>query len=266
MEALGEQLRTARTKLGLTAAAVANTLRIRTSFVEAMEREDWSVLGAPVYVRGFLRNYAKLLGLNAEDLVELLPEDQRVVVQPPEPPTTAIATSGYSMRDVRAQRWYPWLLGSLTVIAAFLVVQVGVGMFGMMFLSSKNSADSLGPQAPAALPVESNLASTGNTGNTLQATAAAQSRNGVNLRLQLTQPSWLSVTVDGKRVVYETLPAGTVREFHGDREILLRAGNAGGVVANFDGKDLGTLGTAGQVQDRVFAAKTPVDQLTGAHE
>ena len=266
MEALGEQLRAARTKLGLTPAAAAAQLRVRTSYVEAMEREDWGVLGAPVYVRGFLRNYAKLLGMNAENVVDGLPEDQRVVVQPSEPPTTPIATSGYPMRDVRANRWYPWVLGSLTVIAAFLVVQVGVGVFGMMFLSGKNAAVSQSSQAPPAMPLESNMTNVGNTGNTLQATAAAQSRNGVNLRLQLTQPSWLSVTVDGKRVVYETLPAGTVREFHGDREILLRAGNAGGVVANFDGKDLGTLGTAGQVQDRVFAAKTPVDQLTGAHE
>ncbi len=97
--------------------------------------------------------------------------------------------------------------------------------------------------------------------------ADAQAQNGgVNLRLQLTQPSWLSVTVDGKRVVYETLPAGTVRDFHGAREITLRAGNAGGVVANIDGKDLGALGQAGQVEDRRFAATKQADQLKALHE
>ncbi|HXN09519.1 MAG TPA: DUF4115 domain-containing protein, partial [Candidatus Acidoferrales bacterium] len=105
-------------------------------------------------------------------------------------------------------------------------------------------------------------------GATLQETSSdLQGRDsGVNLRLQLTQASWLSVTVDGRRVVYETLPAGTVREFHGVREITLRAGNAGGVVAKIDGKDLGKLGQAGQVEDRVFAVKPLPDQLRTLHE
>ncbi|SRR5579872_234045 len=260
MEALGEHLRTTRTKLGLTPAVVAARLRIRVSFVDAMEREDWRTLGAPVYVRGFLRNYAKLLGLDPEPLVELLPENQSVIVQPADPSQALDAVAGYSHRGVRASRWYPWVLGALTVIAAVLVANVAIGVFGMLFLSGKNVATSPNVQAPSASSIETN------SSNTLQASAAAQNENGVDLRLQLTEPSWLSITVDGKRVVYETLPAGTVRAFHGAHEITLRAGNAGGVVANFDGKDLGKLGTAGQVQDRVFAAKTPSDQLTGAHE
>jgi hypothetical protein len=91
-------------------------------------------------------------------------------------------------------------------------------------------------------------------------------KQGVDLRLQLTQACWLSVMVDGKRVIYETLPAGTVKEFHGVREISLRAGNAGGVIATIDGQPIGTLGTPGQVQDRIFAVKTPPFGQTGPHE
>ena len=88
----------------------------------------------------------------------------------------------------------------------------------------------------------------------------------MNLQLQLTQDSWLSVTVDGKRVVYETLPAGTVRDFHGVREITLRAGNAGGVNATIDGRPLGTLGQHGQVEERVFAAGKSPTSSTGPRE
>jgi cytoskeletal protein RodZ len=261
MEAIGEQLRAARSKLGYTPAAAAARLHIRTSFVEAMEREDWSVLGAPVYARGFLRNYAKLVGLDPQALLERLPEDQQVVVQPEDwPPLSTIG--GIPQQSVHTAKWYPWVLGALTVISAFMVIQVGIGIIGLVFFQNKN-ATATPAQAPTIAQLMPNTSS---ASNTLQASAAAQSTNGVNVRLQLTQPSWLSVTVDGKRVVYETLPAGTVRAFHGAHEITLRAGNAGGVVANFDGKDLGALGTAGQVQDRVFAAKTPSDQLTGVHE
>jgi cytoskeleton protein RodZ len=262
MAALGDQLSAARKKLGLTPANVAARLRIRTTFIDALEREQWTVVGAPVYVRGFLRNYAKLVGLDPDSMLTQLPEDQQntTPVQLSDPSSAPDLFSSSTNR-IRTAPWYPWLLGSLTVIAAILVINVAFALFG---ISQSNKLASIAPNvAPTALDFAQ--AQPG-TSNTLQANAAAQSKAGVNLRLQLTQRSWLSVTVDGKRVVYETLPAGTVREFHGDREISLRAGNAGGVVANFDGKDLGTLGTAGQVEDRVFAAKTSSNQLTGPHE
>lgn len=262
MEALGEQLSAARKRLGLTAGDAAARLRIRTMFVEALEREDWAAIGEPVYVRGFLRNYAKLLGLDPAQVVAQLPEEPQAV-SPPQPGDALAGNGTFVTRAYRTASpapWYPWLLGALTVIAGVLVVSVAVGLFGIFSNRSATVTPSV-VQAPSAYsPVEAG------TSNTLQANAAAQSQGGVNLRLQLTQASWLSITVDGKRVVYETLPAGTVRQFHGAREISLRAGNAGGVVANFDGKDLGTLGTAGQVEDRVFAAKTSSEQLTGAHE
>jgi cytoskeletal protein RodZ len=262
MAALGEQLSAARTKLGLTPAEVAARLRIRTSFVEALERERWAAVGAPVYVRGFLRNYARLLGLDPDEVVAQLPEEQNAQPAQLADPQAGGDLSAASPSRVRTAKWYPWLLGSLTVLAAFLVVNVAIALFGSGRVLNNTAAVN-----PNATPSAPNFAQTSQgTSNTLQASAAAQSTSGVNLRLSLTQASWLSVTVDGKRVVYETLPAGTVREFHGDREISLRAGNAGGVIANFDGKDLGKLGTAGQVEDRVFAAKTPSNQLTGAHE
>ena len=261
MEALGEQLTTARKQLGLTAGEAAARLRIRTMFVEAMEREDWSAVGEPVYVRGFLRNYARLLGLDPVSLVAQLPEDRPVAAQTDEANLSNNIFLMRSDRTLRSAPWYPWLLGALTVIAGILVINVAVGLFGVLRSTSNQNAAVNVAQAP-------HMFSPGGPGtsNTLQAAADAQSQGGVNLRLQLTQPSWLSITVDGKRVVYETLPAGTVREFHGAREISMRAGNAGGVVANFDGKDLGRLGTAGQVEDRVFAAKTSSSQLTGPHE
>lgn len=256
MEALGEQLSTARRKLGLTPAEAALRLRIRTMFVEAMEREDWRAVGEPVYVRGFLRNYAKLLGLDPQPVLVRLESEYAFAAQPETTPALA-------REHTRPAAWYPWMLGALTVIAAILVVNVAIGLVSVVNYERTPQGVSVAPaQQDAAASVRSQPVE---SSNTLQA-AAQNSSGGVDLRLQLTQPSWLSITVDGRRVVYETLPAGTVREFHGDHKISLRAGNAGGVVANFDGRDLGRLGHAGEVEDRVFAAKTTSGLFTRAHE
>jgi cytoskeleton protein RodZ len=262
---IGEQLSTARRALGISTADAAAALRIRAMFVEALEREDWSTIGEFVYVRGFLKNYAKLLALDAAPLAEQLALEYR----PPEaamprPSPEAFANSALSngrTQSTSGSRFVPWVLGSLTTVAAALVIMVAISLFGVFSHADTSATQPIAPQTtPASIPAPSGS-------NVFETGSDAQAQNGgVNLRLQLTQPSWLSVTVDGKRVVYETLPAGTVRDFHGAREITLRAGNAGGVVANIDGKDLGALGQAGQVEDRRFAAAKRADQLKALHE
>jgi cytoskeleton protein RodZ len=67
---IGQRLRKAREDAGMSLAEAGAKLKMQTHIVEALEREDWAKLGAPVFVRGQLRSYAKLLGLPAEAVVE----------------------------------------------------------------------------------------------------------------------------------------------------------------------------------------------------
>ncbi len=76
----GEQLRRARETAGLTVADVAARLRMPAQVVAALEAEQWERLGAPVFVRGQLRSYAKLLGV---DLGSLLEQARIAPVEPP---------------------------------------------------------------------------------------------------------------------------------------------------------------------------------------
>ncbi len=67
---IGEKLRQARIRAGLTPAEAGARLKIQTHVIEALEREDWARLGAPVFIRGQLRSYARLLGLPAESIAD----------------------------------------------------------------------------------------------------------------------------------------------------------------------------------------------------
>jgi hypothetical protein len=162
---------------------------------------------------------------------------------------------------------HTWLLGSMTAMAAVLVIAVLYYTF-VGPPQPNVQAQSITPDKPAAAasPQLGAAQIFSNAAGSEQSVAAAPNTNGVDLRLQLTQNSWLAVTVDGKQVLYQTLPAGTVRDFHGAHVITLRAGNAGGVMATVDGHDLGTLGQTGQVEERVFAAKTPQTGGSGPRE
>ena len=66
----GERLRTAREAAGLSQADVASRLKMPLRVVKSLEEEDWSRLGAPVFVRGQLGSYSRLLGLSSAPVVE----------------------------------------------------------------------------------------------------------------------------------------------------------------------------------------------------
>lgn len=253
MPGIGQQLTAAREARGMTAVDVAKRLRIRAMFVDALEREDWPTVGEPVYARGFLKNYARLLGLDAEAAAEVIDEAYPALASRPDVPAmmrddTAV---GFSPSQQSGTNWFVIATG---IVAAAMLIAVGWNFYGM---------PSRGPAPDTAIvnsPAPSSPVAAMTTGSA--SAAAPVQTSGVDLRLETTQACWLSVTVDGKRVVYDTLPKGAVREFHAAREINLRAGNAGGIVATIDGKPLGTLGQVGQVQDRVFAVATPAPSRT----
>lgn len=83
--AVGEQLRAAREAKGMRAADVAQALKLSTRQVEALEAGDWSGLPGQTFIRGFVRNYARLLRLDPDALVHeldprLMPELPRLDV------------------------------------------------------------------------------------------------------------------------------------------------------------------------------------------
>lgn len=59
----GERLRQARLAAGMRVEEVASRLKMSVRVVESLEAEDWTRLGATVFVRGQLRSYARLVGV-----------------------------------------------------------------------------------------------------------------------------------------------------------------------------------------------------------
>lgn len=62
---IGIRLRQGREKAGLSIEQAGQQLKLPVAIVEAMERDDWTRLGAPIYVRSYLGSYLRLVGLPA---------------------------------------------------------------------------------------------------------------------------------------------------------------------------------------------------------
>jgi len=67
---LGDTLREARVRRGLSLKDVEDVLKIRSKYLQALEQDDFEVIPGPTFVRAFLRTYAAFLGLDTERLME----------------------------------------------------------------------------------------------------------------------------------------------------------------------------------------------------
>lgn len=70
MATLGQQLKATREAKGLSESEVGAATNILTKVIRALEADDFSSMPAPTYAKGFIRLYAKHLGLDPEPLVE----------------------------------------------------------------------------------------------------------------------------------------------------------------------------------------------------
>ncbi|HYV18647.1 MAG TPA: helix-turn-helix domain-containing protein [Verrucomicrobiae bacterium] len=68
----GEALRQERQRLGQTLEAIASRTKIRQTFLAALEQEEWDRLPSPVFLRGFVREFALCLGLPADPVAKAL--------------------------------------------------------------------------------------------------------------------------------------------------------------------------------------------------
>ena len=70
MSQIGDYLKEGRAKKSLTIEEVAEGTGIRTQYLEALERGEYSKIPGDVFIKGFLRNYGNYLGLDGNEIVE----------------------------------------------------------------------------------------------------------------------------------------------------------------------------------------------------
>jgi len=83
MATLGQILKEAREKKGVTASQAAAATRMKIQAVQALEKDDFSRMAAPMYAKGFLKLYSEYLGLDAAPLIREYMDLHAPKVRPP---------------------------------------------------------------------------------------------------------------------------------------------------------------------------------------
>jgi cytoskeleton protein RodZ len=201
---IGERLRQARIRTGLTPSEAGSQLKMPTYAIEALEREDWARIGAPVFIRGQLRSYARLLGLPADEIVESLSMPAAAPVE--------LVPQTYTPRMQLVAEQTKMRLVYVVLTAA---IAVPVWLATRSHLDSAVDMVSLDADAPLVLPQQGtpSIATMPNADTATADQAAPLVASITPPMPQRTAPAAdLSVTFSGESWVRVSAPDGTVIE------------------------------------------------------
>ena len=128
--AAGNPLAVARAAAGLSIADVGRQLKLSGWQVEALESGDYKRLPGPVFVRGFIRNYARLLKIDPAPLLAEIAAPVPVAAAPA-PVAEPTRSKAIPFPGQNGFPWKPYALGALVVIAGLAAYQLfGDELFG----------------------------------------------------------------------------------------------------------------------------------------
>ena len=248
---LGERLRSARKARALTLEQVCDALHLDESVILALEDERFETLGAPVFVRGHLKTYARLVGLSPDAVLS--------AYRAADPGSEALPRVGRVTHDrsvtVNPVSWGVAILAALVVMAlGFYVLQdddmpAAVPTSTAPASTPAETADSdlQAPTEPRPEPVVEQaiieLAPEQVAPETPSVDAGAEPQPAaepepparvpasgqVRLGLFFSAESWVEISDANRRLLFGLQREGIRRDLTGEPPFRLLLGNAGGV-------------------------------------
>jgi cytoskeleton protein RodZ len=264
----GARLKQEREQRGVTLDQISQSTKIGTRFLQALEHDHFEQLPGGIFNKGFIRAYARFVGLDEEQTVA----DYLAAISPPAPAaaTPPIAPPPSPPQTRTAFSWS-------TAAMVLLLFALCFAIWG--FYSRESPAKSAVPSTPVASPPASLPLSAAAPEPAVSPTSAPPQKSTVpilsasrpesamiaspltsaspsaatfDLRIGAREDSWVSITADGKVLMQDTIPAGTEKSVKATKQIVIRTGNAGALDLAFNGEKLPTQGEVGEVKTLEF--------------
>ncbi len=253
---IGDLLRRERERQNLSIKDIEKATSIRALYIDAIEKGEYKTLPGEVYAKGFVRNYANYLKLNANEIVNAFNEE----MHPQEELQDAAGSSSaeearqeqaaernreeYRGPKITSLESYPMEKKSHGVRNALMVA---AAVFVVAFAALIAFGGDEEPSAPAP------RAKTQTQQGQKQTEAAPKpAADGVEMKLSFTDRCWTEVVVDGKTEFEGTAEKGKVLTLKGKDKVRITAGNAGALHYSLNGKDMGAIGQKGEVVEKTF--------------
>jgi cytoskeletal protein RodZ len=233
---IGCKLRLERLRRGKALDVVAAETKISCAILGAIENDQFDSLPGGAYRKGFVRLYARALGVDEEDAVAAF---QRQHLELPVPlPQVPPEQPFRHLREVLFL-----LLVPLAVIGFYKVAGNESPERKHLAPDRRQEHVAQAPPAPAKASIPAS-------------SPAAESSPAAPVRavFTMTEPVWVSVSCDGRPAYTGTLSEKESRSFEASAVVTVLIGNAGGLTITLNGQPLGPIGGHGEIQ---FLELTP---------
>ena len=226
----GEMLREARIKAEMSVEQIAKELNLDVSKIEALEASKFVELGAPVYVKGYLRKYARLVLMPELDLLK-----RYDVFEGAAPDVVPVPVTHNLIQEQRplVPRW-GWIL-------IWLAVGLAIAASLLNLRGSKNEVVTVVTQSQAGSPESATQITspleTLPTKPSAESTQAAATSLPVKFRF--TENSWLEVKdAQGQQIIYENVLAGESRSISAVPPLQVTLGSVSAVTVEVNAKSV----------------------------
>ena len=238
----GQMLQAAREEKQWSYVYTEEITKIRVRYIKALEEEQYSILPGATYVKGYLRTYAKQLGLNSDDIIALYN-----ATAAPEP-VLALEVPN-SLVKIPTNWVRPAVIGGIAALAIVLFIAIAAfSRSGSKVVDPSYTPAALpsAPQAEAVTPAPSPVVPT-------PPSVVASTPEGLTAQLVFTQKCWMEFKIDGQPSSQAVFEAGTTKELKGTSKIeLIKIGNATGLSVTLNGKALPSFKDGGKVVNNVI--------------
>jgi cytoskeletal protein RodZ len=128
MSQVGEQLHAAREALKLTVQQIADSTKIRTDHIRALEEGHYEMFSAPVYIRGFVRIYAAQLKLNTAQIMSVLDAELKQTEKFKDPPPLMEESNtliDHAMFWLSKLNWRVGVVGGTALVLLLVLLLLG---------------------------------------------------------------------------------------------------------------------------------------------
>ncbi len=267
---IGQGLRKRREMLSLTLEEIERHIRVRASFLNALEHGVLDDLPSPVQTRGMLANYAGFLDLDVDAVMLRFAEGLQAQHRERHPEPIKRRKNPLTV-NTSLPPFRSFVAGDLLFGGGMVIMLVLFAIWGVNRILAARSQASPQATAPSiseilagtplpTLPGEVTLIPAQDTAlapavdATIEVPTLAPNVN-VELTIDAVERTYLRVTVDGKVQFDGRVVPGTSYPFEAANQIDVLVGNAAGLRISYNGHDLGLMGNFGEVIDRVYTAE-----------
>lgn len=235
---MGAYLRAARTEQRISLERAAQDTKIKADFLMRMESDEFDFI-APAYARGFLRSYARFLGLDDEPFLEEF--DRRFGTRPVDTVQMVAADRGKTKKVRDHSPFSRWTI--LLVLAAGVLLALGlIGYFAPQPARDRGRAavEATESPSPTSTPERERKKKPTPTPSPTP-TENLFLAEGIELTVEAVEGDcWVDIHADGEDLFAETLSAGETETFSAEDEMVVVLGAPGNIELTLNGEDLGS--------------------------